>query len=97
MLPKNKEACTAAPLQKPRNLEHEANAFNLGDDEDDLYDVPASFVVTADHDSGRDDGGPSGRRFCWSGLVVVYDHPEPTRRMPMRHDTAFEDASVAAG
>ncbi len=97
MLPKNKEACTAAPLQKSRNLEHEADAFDLGDNEDDSYNVPAFFVVTADHDPGRDDGGPSGWRSCRSGLGVVYDHPEPMRRTPMRRDTALEDASVTAG
>ncbi len=97
MLPKNKEACTAAPLQNPQNLEHEADAFDLGDDEDDWFVVPASFVVTADHDPGRDDGGPLGRRSCRSGLVVVDDHPEPMQRTLMRRDTAFEDASIGAG
>ncbi len=95
MLPKNKEACTAAPLQRPRNLEHEANAFDLGNNEDDSYDVPASFMVTADHDPGRDDGGPLGWRSCWSGLVVVYDHPEPTWRTPMRRDTATAGGGVS--
>jgi hypothetical protein len=80
-------AYTAAPLhnlQNLQNLEHEANAFNLGDDKDDWFVEPASFVVTTDHDPGRDDGGPLGRRFCWLGWEVVGDHPEPTRRMPMR-------------
>jgi hypothetical protein len=82
--PKNKVAYTAAPLQ---NREHGADAFDPGDDKVDCFIAPASFVVTADHDPGRDDGGPLGRRFCWSGLEVVGDNPEPTWRMPMRHDT----------
>ena len=82
--PKNKVACTAAPLQ---NREHGADAFDPGDNEDDCFVKPASFVVTADHDPGRDDGGPLGRRFCRSGLEVVNDHAKPTRRTPMRHDT----------
>jgi hypothetical protein len=96
VLPKNKEACTAAPLQNPQNLEHEADAFDLGDKEDNWFVMPTSFMVTADHDPGRYDGGPSGRRSCQSGLVVVDDHPEPTQRTLMRRDTAFEDASVGA-
>jgi hypothetical protein len=85
--PKNKEACTAAPLQ---NREHGANSFDPGDDEDDCFVEPASFVVTADHDPGRDDGGTLGWRFCWSGWEVVGDHPKPTQRMPMRRDTALQ-------
>ncbi len=90
--PKNKEACTAAPLQ---NREHGANAFDPGDDEDDCFVEPASFVVTADHDPGRDDGGPLGRRFCWSGWEVVDNHPKLTRRMPMRRDTATAGGGVS--
>jgi hypothetical protein len=82
--PKNKVACTASPLQ---NREHGADAFDPGDNEDDCFVEPASFVVTADHNPGRDDEGPLGRRFCWSGWEVVGDHPEPTRCMPMRCDT----------
>jgi hypothetical protein len=82
--PKNKEACTAAPLQ---NREHGADSFDPGNDEDNCFVEPASFVVTADHDPGRDDGGPLGRRFCRSGWEVVGDHPKPTQRTPMRHDT----------
>jgi hypothetical protein len=43
-----------------------------------------------------------GRRFCWSGLELVDNHPEPTRRMPMRHDTkntggGTSDVSQLAG
>jgi hypothetical protein len=97
VLPKNKEACTAAPLHNPQNLEHEADAFNLGNDEDNWFVVPTSFMVTADHDPGRDDGGPSRWRSCWSGLVVVDDHPKPMQRTLMCCNTAFEDASVGAG
>jgi hypothetical protein len=82
--PKNKEAYTAAPLQ---NLEHEADAFDLSDDEDDCVVAPFSVVVPADHGLGRGDGGPEGRRFCWSGVEVVVDHPEPTGRTLRRHDT----------
>jgi hypothetical protein len=62
--PKNKVACTAAPLQ---NWEHGADAFDPGDDKEDCFVELTSFVVMADHDPGRDDGGPLGRRFCWSG------------------------------
>ncbi len=90
--PKNKVACTAAPLQ---NREHGADAFNPGNDEDDCIVEPASFVVTADHDPGRDDGGPLGRRFCWSGWEVVGNHPEPTWRTPMHRDTATTGGGVS--
>jgi hypothetical protein len=90
--PKNKEACTAAPLQ---NREHMADSFNPGDDEDGCFVKPASFVVTADHDPGRDDGGPLGQRFCWSGWEVVGDHPEPTRCTPMHRDTATAGRGVS--
>jgi hypothetical protein len=62
--PRNKVAYTAAPLQ---NREQGTDSFDPGDDEDDCFVEPASFVVTADHDPGRDDGGPLGRRFFWSG------------------------------
>jgi hypothetical protein len=41
----------------------------------------------ADHDPGRDDGGPLGRRLCWPGSEVVGDYPKLTGRTPMRHDT----------
>ncbi len=90
--PKNKEACTASPLQ---NQEHGADAFNPGDDEDDCFVEPASFVVTADHDPGRDGGGPLGWRFCWLGWEVVGDHPEPTCHTPMRRDTATAGRGVS--
>jgi hypothetical protein len=70
-----------------QNREHGADAFNPGNDEDDCFIVPNSFVATADQDPGRDDGGPLGRRFCQSGSEVVGDYPEPTRCTPMRHDT----------
>ncbi len=94
--PKNKEACTAAPLQ---NREHGGNAFIPGDDKDNCFIKPASFMVTADHDPRRDDGGPLGQRFCWSGWEVVGNHPEPTRRTPMRRNTgtAGEGVSGAVG
>jgi hypothetical protein len=63
--PKNKEACTAAPLQ---NREHGADAFDLGDDKDDCFVEPASFVVTAEHNPRRNDGGPLSQRFAgWGG------------------------------
>ncbi len=90
--PKNKVACTAAPLQ---NREHGADSFNSGDDKDDCFVEPASFVVTADHDPGRDDGGPLGWRFCWSGWEVVGDHPEPTWRTPMHCNTATAGGGIS--
>ncbi len=69
------------------NREHGTNAFDLGDDGDNCFVVPASFVVMADHDPGRDDGGPLGWRFCWSGSEVVGNYPEPTRHTQMHCDT----------
>ena len=85
-----------APLQ---NWEHGANAFDLDDNEDDCYVTPASFVVTADHDPRRDDGGPLGQRICWLGMEMVINHPKPTPRTPMHGDTtnAGEGASGIAG
>jgi hypothetical protein len=62
--PKNKVAYTAAPLQ---NREHGADAFVPGDNKDNCFVVPDSFMVTADHDPGKDDGGPLGRRLCRLG------------------------------
>jgi hypothetical protein len=90
--PKNKVACTVAPLQ---NQEHGANSFDPGNNEDDCFVEPTSFVVMADHDPGKDDGGPLGRRFCRSGWEVVGNHPEPTRRTPMRRDTATAGGGVS--
>jgi hypothetical protein len=91
--PKNKVACTAAPLQ---NREHRADAFDPGDDEVDCFVEPASFVVTADHNPGRDDRGPLGRRFYRLGWEVVGNHHELTRRMPtMRRDTATAGGGVS--
>jgi hypothetical protein len=90
--PKNKVACTTAPLQ---NREHGADAFDPGDEEDDCFVEPASSMETADHDPGRDDGGPLGWRFCQSGWEVVGNHPEPTRRTPMRRDTATAGGGVS--
>jgi hypothetical protein len=90
--PKNKEACTAAPLQ---NHEHGADFFNPGNNEDDCFVKPASCMVMADHDPRRDDRGPLGRRFCWSGWEVVGDHPELTWRTPMRRDTATTGGGVS--
>ncbi len=92
VLPRNKGAYTAAPLQ---NREHGADASDPGNDEDDCFVELASFVVTADHDPGKDDGRPLGRRFCWSGWEVVGDHPEPTRRTPMRRDTATAGGGIS--
>jgi hypothetical protein len=91
--PKNKEACTAAPRQ---NREHGANSFDPGDDEDNCFVEPASFVVMADHDPGRDDGGPLGRRFCWLGWEVVGNHPKLTRHTPMRRDTTTAGGGVSS-
>jgi hypothetical protein len=70
-----------------QNWEHRANAFDQGNDREELLRPAASFVVTADHDPGRDDGGPLGWRFCRSGPEVVHDYPEPTWRTRMRHNT----------
>jgi hypothetical protein len=90
--PKNKVACTAGPLQ---NWEHGANAFDPGDNKDDCFVEPASFVVTADHDPGRDDGGPLGRRFCQSGWEAVGNHPELTWHKRMHCDTATAGGGVS--
>ncbi len=76
-------------------MEHGADFFDPGDDEGNYVVEPASMVVTANHDPGRDDGGPLGRRVCWSGWEVVGDHPEPTWRTPMRHDTATAGGGVS--
>ncbi len=89
---KNKVACTAAPLQ---NWEHGADSFDPGNNEDDCFVEPASFVVTTDYDPGRDDGGPLGWRFCRSGWEVVGDHPKPTRHTPMRCDAATAGGGVS--
>ncbi len=85
----------AAPLQNLQNLEHKANAFDLGKDKDNWFVKPASFVVMADHNPGRDDGGPLGWRFCQSGWEVVGNHPKPTRRTPMRRDIATAGRGVS--
>ncbi len=90
--PKNKEACTAAPLQ---NREHGADSFNPDNNENDCFVKPASFMVMADHYPGRDDGGPLGWRICWSWWEVVGNHPKPTRRTPMRRDTATAGGGVS--
>ncbi len=63
--------------------EHWANAFDPGDDKDDCFVAPAFFVVTADHDPRRDDGGPLGWRFCWLGSEVDGNYPKPTWRTLM--------------
>jgi hypothetical protein len=67
---KNKEACTTAPLQNLQNLEHKANAFNLGDDAVICVVAPSSAVVVAGHGCRRDNVKPSGQRACWLGLEV---------------------------
>jgi hypothetical protein len=90
--PKNKVACTATPLQ---NREHRTDAFDLGNDKDDCFIEPASFVVMADHDPGRDDGGPLGWRFCRLGLVVVGNHPKPVWHTPMHRGTATAGGGVS--
>jgi hypothetical protein len=69
------------------NWEHGVDTFDPGNDEDNCFAVPASFVVKADNDPGRDDGGPLGRRFCRLGSEVDGNYPKPTRHMPMHHDT----------
>ncbi len=66
--PKNKEACTVAPLSPP---EHGAKSSNPCGDGNKFYAVFASVVVMADHNPGRDDGVLLGRRFCWLGLEVI--------------------------
>ncbi len=95
MQPRRPWAYTAAPLQNLQNLEHKADAFDLGDNKDDWFVKPVSFVVAADHDPRRDDGRPLGRRFCWTGWEVVGDHPVPTRHTLMRRDTAIADGGVS--
>ncbi len=94
--PKNKEACTAAPLCP---LEHGAKSSDQCVYGDKFYAVFASVMVMADHDPGRDDRGLLGWRFCWLGLEVIGDYPKPTRRMPMPRDitTAGGDASGNVG
>ncbi len=95
MQPRKPWAYTATPLQNLQNLEHEADSFDLGDNKDDWFVEPASFVVAADHDPRRDDGGPLGRRFCRTGWEVVGNHPVPTWHTPMRRDTATADGGVS--
>ncbi len=68
--PKNKEACTAAPLQNLQNLEHKADAFNLGDNTVVCVVVPSSTVVAAGHRCRRDNVKSLGWRACWSGSEV---------------------------
>jgi hypothetical protein len=82
--PRRSGAYRTAPLL---NREHRANAFDPDDDEDDCFVVPASFVVTADHNPGRDDRGPLGQRFCRLASEVVGDYPKLTRRTLMHLDT----------
>jgi hypothetical protein len=57
--------------------------------------VPASFVVTADHNPGRDDGGPLGQRFCWSGSEVVGNDPKLTQRTPMHRNITTVDGGAS--
>ena len=75
VLPKNKEAYTAAPLE---NLKHKADAFNPRDDEDRYVVVPASVVVPADHDHGRGDGGSLGSTSVGGGASGVAGLVEQT-------------------
>jgi hypothetical protein len=69
------------------NQEHGANAFDRGNNKDDCFVAPASFVVTADHNPGRDDGGPLVWRFCRLGSEVDSDYPKQTWRTPMHCNT----------
>ena len=84
-------AYTAAPLQ---NREYRADSSDPGNDKGDHFVEPASVVITANHDPGRDDGGPLGWGDCRSGWEVVGDHPKPTWHMPMRRDTATAGVHV---
>jgi hypothetical protein len=79
------------------NREHGTNAFNPGDHEDNCFVVPTSFVVTADHNPGRDDGGPLGRRFCWLGSEVDGNYPKLTWHMAMHRDTTTVGRDVSDG
>ncbi len=45
-------AYTSAPLQ---DREHRADAFDPGNNEDNYFVAPASFMVTADHNPRRGD------------------------------------------
>ncbi len=85
-------AYTAAPLQ---NREHGADSFNPGKDEGDYFVEPASIVVTANYDPGRDDGGALGRRDCRLGWEVISNHPKPTWRTPMRRNTVTAGGGVS--
>ncbi len=57
--------------------------------------MPASFVVTVDHNPGMDDGGHLDRRFCWSGLEVVGNDPKPARRTSMRRNTTTAGRDIS--
>ncbi len=94
--PKNKEACTAAPLRPP---EHGAKSSDPCGDGVEFYAVFASIVVMADHNPGRDDGVLLGWRFCWLGLDAIGNYPKLTMRMPMHRDitTAGGDTSGNVG
>ncbi len=94
--PKNKEACTAAPLRPP---ERGAKSSDPCSDGNKFYAVLASTVVMADHDPGMDDRVLLGWRLCWSVSEVISDYPEPTRHTLMRRDitTAGGDASGNVG
>ncbi len=94
--PKNKEACTVAPLHP---LEHWAKSSNPCGNCNKFYVVFTSIMVMADHDLGRDDGVLLGQRFCWSGLEVIGDYPKPTRCTLMCRNitTAGRDASGNVG
>ncbi len=59
-----------APLQNLQNLEHEADAFDLGNDAVVCVVAPSSAVVAAGHECGRDNVKPFGWRACWSGSEV---------------------------
>ena len=90
--PKTKESYTGAPLRPP---ERGAKSSNPCGDGDEFFTMFASIMVMADHDPGRDDGGPMGRRFFWAGWEVVGNPPGPSRRTPMRRDTATVGRGVS--
>jgi hypothetical protein len=94
--PKNKEACTAAPLHP---LECGAKSSDPCIYGNKFYAVFTSVVVMADHEPERDVGGLLGRRCCWSGLEVIGDYPKQTQRTLMHCDitTAGGDASGNVG
>jgi hypothetical protein len=91
--PRRSLAYTSAPLQ---NLEHEAYAFDLGDDADVCFVASSSAVVAAGHGCGRDGLKPLGRRTFWSGWEVDDDYPKPSWHRSMRHGKVLGDGGASA-